>query len=100
MVRKPMAKWMKITLACWAMGVMCIGVLLEPAHAGDYSELDGKTIGVIISGAPGETSDTLARSFFKSLQAELPKVTTRIQNITGGTKALKELAGASEPGPT
>ena len=95
-----LAKWMKSALACLAIYAICIGGSPRPGLAADYHELDGNTIRVIISTATGETTDTLARSFFKSLEAEVPNVTIRIQNIPGGVKALKELGGASESGVT
>ena len=88
MLWKTMAKWMKITLACLAMCAICIGGSPRPGFAADYPELDGKTIRVIITAEPGDTSDQISRINFKSLQRELPNVTIRIQNIAAPDKAL------------
>jgi tripartite-type tricarboxylate transporter receptor subunit TctC len=100
MLRKTMAKRMKYTLAWLAMCAICIGGLPRSGFAGDYPELDGETIRVIITAEPGDTSDQISRIYFKSLQRELPNVTIRMQNIAAPNQALKELASASESGVT
>ena len=100
MLKKPMAKWMKNTLACLAMCVLCMGGSPRPGFTADYPELDGKTIRVIITAEPGDTTDQISRIYFKSLQGELPNVTIRMQNIAAPEKALKELASASDSGVT
>jgi hypothetical protein len=82
-------------LARLAIGAMCLGAFLPSALASDYPDLDGQTIRVIIGSTAGETTDTLSRAYFKVLERELPQTTIRIQNISGGNKAWKELAGAS-----
>lgn len=95
-----MAMWMKVTLACLAVCAICIGGSPQPGFAGEYPELDGNTIRVIITADPGDTTDQISRIYFKNLQRELPNVAIRMQNISAPDKALKELASASGSGVT
>lgn len=90
-----MAIRMMNALARLAICAICLGVSLQSALASDFPELDGQTIRVIIGSPAGETTDALSRAYFKALERELPETTIRIQNITGGSKAFKELANAS-----
>jgi tripartite-type tricarboxylate transporter receptor subunit TctC len=63
----------------------------EPAYAA--SALDGATIRVIIAHKAGNTTDTMARLFAKTLEKHLPSTSINVQNLdgSGGTLAMTEI---------
>lgn len=84
---------------CYQVAISCLVTLFvvaAPANGNEFDILKGQTIRVIIGSGPGGTTDTTARSFFKSLDEILPDTTIRIQNMrgSGGAKAVKELQEA------
>jgi tripartite-type tricarboxylate transporter receptor subunit TctC len=66
----------------------------EPGTAA--SALDGATIRVIIAHKAGNTTDTMARLFAKTLEKYLPDSSINVQNLdgNGGTLAMNEIHGA------
>jgi tripartite-type tricarboxylate transporter receptor subunit TctC len=66
-------------------------VLGEGCHAA--SALDGATIRIIIAHKAGNTTDTMARLFARTLEKHLPTASINIQNLdgNGGTLAMNEI---------
>src|SRR5262249_53579281 len=66
------------------LGAMLLAAVLLPSagvvRADELDVLKGRTVRVIIGGAPGETTDTDSRTFLTYLQAVLPQTTLRLQN--------------------
>jgi len=77
-----------------AVGLFVLGQG-EPGHAA--SALDGATIRVIIAHKAGNTTDTMARLFTKTLEKYLPDSSINVQNLdgNGGTLAMNEIHGAN-----
>jgi tripartite-type tricarboxylate transporter receptor subunit TctC len=65
-----------------------------PSHAG--SALDGATIRIIIAHKAGNTTDTMARLFAKTLEKYLPDSSINVQNLdgNGGSLAMAEIHDA------
>ena len=70
-----LAKLLRVTVA--VLIVACSSLFPVAARAQDGDVLKGRTVRVIIGGAPGETTDTDSRTFFTHLQAALPQTTFR-----------------------
>ena len=66
----------------------------DASHAA--SALDGATIRDIIAHKAGNTTDTMARLFAKTLEKYLPDSSINVQNLdgNGGTLAMNEIHGA------
>lgn len=62
------------------------------------SALDGQTIRVIIAHKAGNTTDTMARLFAKTLEKHLPDSSIQVQNLdgNGGSLAMAEIHDAKE----
>lgn len=66
----------------------------EPGYAA--SALDGATLRIIIAHKAGNTTDTMARLFARTLGKYLPNTSINVQNLdgNGGTLAMNEIHGA------
>ncbi len=65
--------------------------LCAPAQAAN--PLDGATLRVVIAHKAGNTTDTMARLFAKTLEKYLPNTSINVQNLdgNGGTLAMQEI---------
>ena len=77
-----------------AVGLLVVGIAITHGrHSYADNALDGTTIRVIIAHKAGNTTDTMARLFAKTLEKYLPDSSINVQNLdgNGGTLAMNEI---------